>query len=139
MTRQTRTRIDQNRGRPIDARTFEQSSDPLKFAIRHRNISSASGVLTLDLAQANSFTCTLTENITSIDVNGPMRTDQFWFFYLELIQEATARTVTWPAAFLFPGGTDHVMSTGNADIDSIFGYSLDGGSNWRCRFETNYA
>ena len=116
-----------------------EDNEPLIYSIRHLNVSSSSGTLTLDLAEANSFACTLTENVTTIDINGPMATDEYWDFHLELTQDSTARTVTWAAKFEFPGGTDHVMSTGSGDVDAIHGYTLDGGTTWRCSFVNAFA
>ena len=110
-------------------------SESLNYRIRHRNVSSASGTLSLDISTANSFACTLTENITTIDVNGAMVTDQYWEFNLRLVQHASAaKTVAWAAKFHFPNGVDHVMSTAVDSVDSIHGYSVDGGTIWDCTF-----
>ena len=139
MKRQLKGRVQSPGERPRDIRLVVDDDDPLRYKLRHLNISSSSGTLTLDLAEANSFACTLTENVTTIDVNGPMVTDEFWEFHLELTQDSTPRTVTWAAKFEFPGGTDHVMSTGSGDVDAIHGYSIDGGTTWKCTFVNAFA
>lgn len=139
MTKQLVGQIQRPGKPPENVRLIASDNDPLRYNLRHLNVSSSSGTLTLDLGEANSFACTLTENITTIDINGPMVADQFWEFHLELTQDSTARTVTWAAAFEFPGGTDHVMSTGSGDVDAIHGYSIDGGTTWKCTFVNAFA
>ena len=125
--------------RPIRTNIVGDDNTPIRYSVRHLNVDSSSGTLTLDLGQANSFACTLTENVTTIDINGPMATDEYWEFHLELTQDSTARTVTWAAKFEFPGGTDHTMSTGSGDVDAIHGYSTDGGTTWKCTFVNAFA
>lgn len=124
---------------PESVRLVSEDNEPITYAVRHLNVSSSSNTLTLNLADANSFACTLTENITTIDVNGPMVTDEFWEFHLQLTQDTSARTVTWASKFHFPGGTDHSMSTGSGDVDAIHCYSIDGGTTWRCSFVNDLA
>ena len=130
----------QQKNRPsARIRVVSDDLNPFQYRVRHLNIDSASGTLTLDLGKANSFACTLTENITTIDINGPMKSDELWDFHLELTQDSTPRTVTWAAKFTFPGGTDHVMSTASGAVDAIYGYTLDGGTTWRCTFVNAFA
>ena len=139
MKRQLIGQIQRPGQRPEPTRITVDDHDPLNYHISHRNVSSSSGTLTLDLGIANSFACTLTENITTIDINGPMVADECWEFFLDLTQDSTARTVTWAAKFLFPGGTDHTMSAGSGAIDAIYGYTIDGGTTYRCTFDKAYA
>ena len=119
---------------PESVRIIVDDTDPIGYSLRDLEVDSVSGTLTLDLSRANSFGCTLTENVTTVDINGPMQAGETWTFHVELTQDSTPRTVTWAAKFLFPGGTDHVMSTGSGDVDAISGYSRDGGTTWICSF-----
>lgn len=51
-------------------------------------------------------------------------------FSLELVQDGTgSRTVTWPAAVLWPGGTDPTLSTAAGSVDD-FAFVCFDGSNW---------
>jgi hypothetical protein len=138
MTESYSRRLDVLRGRPVDVRVLDQRIPVQQHALRHRNVSSASGTLTLDLGQANSFSCTLSENVTTVDVNGPMRDNEHWFFYLELVQDTTNRTVTWASAYRFPGGTDHTMTTGSGSVDRLYGVTIDGGTTWDVVFWSDF-
>ena len=138
MKRQLIGQIQRPGQRPEKAHITVDDNDPLNYRIRHLNVSSASNTLTLDLGAANSFSCTLTENITTVDVNGPMQADEYWEFEIELIQDSTPRTITWAAKFRFPAGTDHTMSTGSGDIDRVFCRTINGGSNYDCNFSKDY-
>ncbi len=113
----------------------------LDYAIKHAApVSSAAGVLTLDLTDGNSFVTTLTENVTSVVVSNPLASE-YVQFALKLIQDGAggAFTVAWPAAFLFPGGTDPVMSVANNAIDEVTGRTIDAGTEWRCSFSQAFA
>lgn len=113
----------------------------LDYAIKHAVVSSSSGVLTLDLTTANSFVTTLTENITSIVISNPPVTGDYGQFVLKLIQDGAggAYTVAWPAAVLFPGGTDPVMSVANDAIDEVTARTIDAGTEWRGSFSQAFA
>ncbi len=112
----------------------------LDYAIKHTVVASASGVLTLNLTTGNSFVTTLTENVTSVVVSNPLASE-YVQFVLKLIQDGAggAFTVAWPAAFLFPGGTDPVMSVANNAIDEVTGRTIDAGTEWRCSFSQAFA
>lgn len=139
MKRQLIGQLQRPSGPPERVTLIADNPDPLTYHVRHLNVSSSSNTLTLDLAEANSFSCTLTENITTIDVNGPMATDEYWEFELKLVQDSTPRTVTWAAKYRFPGGTDPVMSTASGAVDRVFCRSIDGGTTWDCDFSQAYA
>ena len=139
MKRQHIGQIQEPGLKPRNVSLVVEDNDPLVYKLRHLPVSSSSGTLTLDISEANSYACTLTENVTTVDINGPMVSGQFWEFHLQLTQDTTARTVTWAAKFLFPGGTDHVMSTGSGNIAAVHGYSVDGGATWNCTFVNAFA
>jgi len=124
---------------PENVEFFARTNDPLGYKIRNLVVSSVSGTLTLDIAQAQSFSCTLTEAVTTIDVNGPMVANEYWEFFLTLIQDSTPRAVTWASKFLFPGGTDHVVSTGSGAVDVLHCWTIDGGTTWNCTFAQAFA
>jgi len=110
------------------------------YSITHNSVASSSGTLTLDYSTGQSFTCTLTENITTVTVSNPPASGKYGELVLRLVQHASAaKTVTWAAAYLFPGGTDHVMSTGLSSIDYVILKTIDGGTTWYCDFSNGYA
>jgi hypothetical protein len=69
-------------------------------ALRPFNVSSASGVLAFDLSQSNNFTCTLTENVSSITLANALDGQPITIVFK---QGAGAYTVAWPTAFTFVG------------------------------------
>lgn len=89
------------------------------FAIKHAVVSSASNVLTLDLSTANSFTTTLTENVTTLTIsNVPTG---YVPFELRVIQDGGggAYNITQPGTVLTPGGTGVTITTSNDAIDRL--------------------
>ncbi len=101
------------------------------YAITHQDVSSAAGVLTIDLALGNSARCLLTENITSIVVTNYVASGTRSEFELKLDQDpSTAYTVAWAAKYHFPGGSDHVMSTTLGARDIVNGDTVDGDTTW---------
>ena len=91
-------------------------------------VSSSSGVLTLNLAAATVFTCTLTENITSWVFSNAVNT-QFNAWTVVLTQHASsAKTVAYQAAVKFGAGVDHVMTAAVNSIDIVSFHTVDGGT-----------
>ncbi|MEE9158970.1 MAG: hypothetical protein V3U60_11350 [Gammaproteobacteria bacterium] len=105
------------------------------FTLAHNDISSAAGVLTLDLSTGHSFRCLLTENVTSIVVtNFPASgTRADWEVILDQ-DPSTAYTVVWAAKYQFAGGVDHVMSTTLGARDIVGGFTVDGDTAHDCVF-----
>lgn len=92
---------------------------------------SSSGLLTLNLENGNVFAVTLTENITSLTLSNPPTTGKAGSVTLILTQDGTGgRTVTWPTAVLWPGGTEPTLSSGGGDIDVIVLVTVNGGTSW---------
>ncbi len=110
------------------------------YQVAHKTISSASGVLTLNLSLANSFDTTLTENITSIVVTNFATSGTRSEFELVIDQDlSTPFTVAWAAKYRFPNGSDHVMSTGSGARDIVQGLTFDGDTVWDCSFRKDSA
>ena len=66
---------------------------------------------------------TLTAN-TTLTFNGPQIVDGLPLI-LRVTQDSTPRTITWPGAVKWTGGTPPTLSTGSADED-VFGFVWDG-------------
>lgn len=83
----------------------------------------ASNAVTLDLAEADTFIVTLIDNLSTITALLPRVTNETLFRWrLVLLQDDTGnRTVAWPAAWLWPGGTAPTV-TASAGAMDIFDF-----------------
>ena len=111
------------------------------YGITHNAVSSSSGTLTIDLETGNSFSTTLTENITTLTISNPPATGTYGQFTLEVTQDGAggAYTLAQPASVKAPGGTAPVISTGNDAIDELTYRTRDGGTTWKLDFSQAYA
>lgn len=114
-------------------------SDPIRYVAKHNTVASSSGVLTLDLDTYNSFGVTLTENITSVSISGTLTSGNYYEFNLDIIQDSTARTITWPSSFKWANGVSLTVSTASGAIDAMHAYTIDGGTTWRCTYRQAFA
>lgn len=90
------------------------------------SVSSSGGTLTLDLATATSFYCTLTENITTITFSNPPASGKRVYVDVEFTQHAASAKTVVTSAQLWDGGTDWVMTTTLSAKDIISYTSRDG-------------
>lgn len=93
------------------------------------SLSSAAGVLTVDLSLSDYYTITLTENITSIVFTNALGGTKPSTKMFEITQGTTPYTVTWPVSFLWEGAAPVVSDTANA-IDILAITSFNGGTTW---------
>lgn len=111
------------------------------YSIESTSPSSAAGVLTLDVENGNAFEVTLTENVTSITLSNPSVTGDYCEIIIKFKQDSTGSwTVAWPAAVLWPGGTDPVITTTlttGTDIVSL--KTWDAGTTWYGNFSQDYS
>jgi len=99
---------------------------------------SAGGVLTINYASGNYQFFQLTENVTSVLITNPPANGIGGELTLVLKNHASAaKTVAWGAAYLFPGGTDHVMTNAVDAVDMLRLRTLDGGTSWLVTFEND--
>jgi len=90
----------------------------------------SSGTLTLDLSASNFFKVSLSAAISTITTaNTPANVAAS--FSLEFTADGTARSVTWPAAFKWTGGTAPVPTSTSGKTDTFIFYSTDTGTTWR--------
>ena len=105
------------------------------YGLTKLDVSSSSGTLTLDMALANVFECTLTENITTITIDNPPDSGTYGELELKFIQHASSsKTVTQASKYHFAGGTDPIMSTGANAVDRLHYTTTDGGTTWDVTF-----
>jgi hypothetical protein len=102
-------------------------------------ISSLGGVLTIDCSLGDYFTVALSENVTSIAFTNVPSAATGARKTIVFTQDATARTVAWPAAFKWAGGTPGVISTGAGAIDKLVITTLNGGTSWLTELALAYA
>jgi len=99
-------------------------------------VTSSSGVVSIDLANGNTGTITLTENITDIDFTN-VPTNGVSTFTLQITQDSTDRTVAINAVTVngggnvtakTAGGAGFTMSTGSGAIDLVTFLFVDAGT-----------
>ena len=90
---------------------------------------SSSNATTINCETGNYFKHTLTENTTFTFSNPPASGTGF-SFVLHLIQDSSARTVTWPNSVDWAAATAPTISTGNGDDDFYVFATSDGGTIW---------
>jgi len=99
-------------------------------------LTSSSGEVSIDLANGNTGTITLTENITDIDFTN-VPTNGFSTFTLQITQDTTNRTVAINAVTVngggnvtakTAGGAGFTMSTGSGAIDLVTFLFIDAGT-----------
>lgn len=99
-------------------------------------VTSVAGVLTVDFAQASLFTLTLSENITSWTFDNAPPAGNGATYRIQITQNASAaKTVTWPAAFKWPGAAQGSVSTGLSAVDFLTITTFDGGVSYHVQFQ----
>ena len=76
------------------------------------------------------FQLTLSENITTFTWSNPPASGTAYGFSLKVIQDASARTISWPASVDWPGGTAPTLSTGSGEVDVFTFFTTDGGTTY---------
>jgi len=90
---------------------------------------SSSNATTINCETGNYFKHTLTENTTFTFSNPPASGTGFSFI-LHLIQDSTARTVTWPNSVDWADATAPTITTTNGGDDFFVFATSDGGTIW---------
>ena len=92
-------------------------------------VSSSSNAATINLRDGTVFTHTLSENVTYTFSN-PAASGYASTFALKVTQDSSARTITWPGAVDWAGGTAPTISTGSGDVDVFVFHTVDGGTTY---------
>jgi len=92
-------------------------------------VTSTGGAATLNCQDGNVFSHTLTEDVTYTFSNAPASGRSFGFV-LKVVQDSTARTITWPASVDWAGATAPTLSTGSGEVDVFVFFTVDNGTTW---------
>ena len=92
-------------------------------------ITSSSNAATINLRDGNVFEHDLTENVTYTFSN-PAASGRASAFVLKVIQDSSARTITWPGSVDWASATAPTLTTTNNGVD-VFGFlTIDGGTTY---------
>jgi len=91
-------------------------------------ITSTSNAATINCRDGNVFTHELTENVTYTFSNPPASGRAFGFT-LKIVQDSTARTITWPASVDWAGGSAPDAPASN-EVNIYAFITHDGGTTW---------
>jgi len=96
----------------------------------------SAGVATVDCALGDYFTLAPIANVTGWTFQN---VPQGCSILIKFTQDATPRTVAWPASFRWVGGTDGVVSSGAGAIDMLALTTHDGGATWLVTLAKGFA
>jgi uncharacterized protein YjbI with pentapeptide repeats len=91
----------------------------------------SSGTLTLNLETSNIFTVSLNAAITTLTISNPPASGSGGSFTLIFTADGTPRSVTWPAAIKWAGGTAPTITSAIGKADSFAFFSSNGGTSWQ--------
>ncbi len=92
-------------------------------------VSSTSNAATINLRDGNVFTHTLSENVTYTFSN-PAASGRASAFILKVVQDSSARTITWPGTVDWAAATAPTITATNAGVDVFAFITVDGGTNY---------
>ena len=92
-------------------------------------ITSSSAAATLDMRLGTNFLHDLTENVTYTFSN-PAASGNASAFTLKVIQDSTARAITWPSSVDWPAATAPTLTATNNGVDMFVFQTIDGGTTW---------
>jgi hypothetical protein len=92
-------------------------------------VTSSSNAATINLRDGNVFTHTLSENVTYTFSN-PAASGRASAFILKVVQDSSARTITWPTSVDWAAATAPTITATNAGVDVFAFITVDGGTNY---------
>ena len=84
---------------------------------------------TIDISAATNFVHDLT-GATTYTFSNPASTGNASSFTLKIIQDSTARAITWPSSVDWAGGTAPTLSSADNAVDVFAFYTIDGGTTY---------
>ena len=92
-------------------------------------VTSSSNAATINLRDGNLFEHDLTENVTYTFSN-PAAAGRASSFVLKVIQDSSARTITWPGSVDWPAATAPTLTSTNNGVDVFVFFTIDGGTTY---------
>ena len=92
-------------------------------------VTSTSNATTVDCEAGNTFSHTLTED-TTFTFSNPPASGTGYSFTLKIVQDSTARTITWPSSVDWAAATAPTISTGSGEVDVFVFFTTDGGTTF---------
>jgi uncharacterized protein YqgQ len=108
---------------------YDFDSITVRGAITEDAVTLTGTSTTIDLATATNFVHDLT-GATTYTFSNPATTGNATAFTLKIIQDSTARAVTWPASVDWAGGTAPTLTATNNGVDVFVFYTIDGGTTY---------
>lgn len=92
-------------------------------------ITSSANAATINLRDGDNFTHTLTENVTYTFSN-PAASGKVSAFTLKVVQDSTARTITWPTSVDWAAATAPTLTATSGGVDVFVFVTYDGGTTY---------
>ena len=92
-------------------------------------VTSTANATTINCETGNTFSHTLTEN-TTFTFSNPPASGTGYSFTLKIVQDSTARAITWPASVDWAAATAPTISTGSGEVDVFVFFTTDGGTTF---------
>jgi hypothetical protein len=92
-------------------------------------ITSSSNAATINLRDGDNFTHTLSENVTYTFSN-PAASGKVSAFSLKVIQDSSARTITWPSSVDWAAATAPTITATSGGVDVFVFVTYDGGTTY---------
>ena len=108
------------------------------YAVQHQTLGSVAGTLDIDFEDGNSAFLELTENVTTVNLQNPPVSGRLGQIEIEILQDSVARTIAWPAAVQWPGGTAPDLST-TLSTHLIHLRTRDGGTTYLGTFAEEFS
>ena len=106
------------------------SRPELKDYAESYTASSGSGTVTLDLTNGNVFQHTASGGNVTFAFSNPPASGKAGSLTLKWIQDSSDRTITWPGAVDWAGGSAPDVTSGSAKVDIYSFFTVDGGTIW---------
>lgn len=90
----------------------------------------STNTLTLDCSAGNVFAVSLNANITTLTFTNIPASGTAYGMTLSFTADGTARTITWPAAVKWPGGTAPTLTATLNKADTFVLTTWDAGTTW---------
>ena len=94
------------------------------------NASSGTGTVTLDLTNGNVFQHTASGGNVTFAFSNPPASGNAGSITLKWIQDSSNRTITWPGAVDWAGGSAPAVTSGSGKVDIYTFFTVDGGTIW---------